>query len=200
MRRRAVLLSAAGVLLAAGCGGEPSESSAFVEPAGGSSSAGIPSPGSSSSAGSASGGSSTPDKSKISVPAALKFSGKTLDGKAFDATTLAGKPTILWFWAPWCATCASEAQSVRDLHEEYGDRLSFLGIAGMGGNREMHQFVKDLEVGAVTHLDDGAGKIWKKFKITEQSLYVVLDRAGQVRHTGYLDDLQLTRQVKALVA
>ena len=184
MRRRAVLLSAAGVLLAAGCSSAPAEEPAFVQPA-----------------------AALPDKSDapataapIAVPATLKFSGKTLDGQAFDATTLAGKPTILWFWAPWCATCASEAQSIRDLQEEYGSRLSFLGIAGMGANAEMHQFVKDLEVGNVTHLDDGAGKIWKKFKITEQSLYVVLDRTGKKLSTGYLDDLQLTTQVKALVA
>ncbi|MBL7258359.1 redoxin family protein [Paractinoplanes lichenicola] len=192
MKRRAVLFSAAAtVLLAAGCSSAPASAPAFVEPA--------TVPGSTSDGRSAS---TFPDKSEKSgvVPAALKFTGKTLDGQAFDATTLAGKPTILWFWAPWCATCASEAQSVRDLQEEYGDKLSFLGIAGMGGNKDMHQFVKDLEVGNVTHLDDGAGKIWKRFKITEQSLYVVLDRDGQVRHTGYLDDLQLTSQVKALTA
>ncbi|MBU2668498.1 redoxin domain-containing protein [Actinoplanes bogorensis] len=177
------MLSAAGVLLAAGCSSAPVEQPTFVQPA-----AAVPDK------------SDAPEAAPIVVPATLKFSGKTLDGKPFDATTLAGKPTILWFWAPWCATCASEAQSIRDLQEEYGDRLSFLGIAGMGANSEMHQFVKDLEVGNVTHLDDGAGKIWKKFKITEQSLYVVLDRSGVVKSTGYLDDLQLTAQVKALVA
>ncbi|MCY1138435.1 redoxin domain-containing protein [Actinoplanes sp. Pm04-4] len=181
MKRRALLAS---VLLLAGCSSAPPEQeAAFVQP-----------PPSAPTA------SSSPAAAPIVVPATLKFSGKTLDGQPFDATTLAGKPTILWFWAPWCATCASEAQSVRDLQDEFGSRLNFLGIAGMGGNKDMHQFVKDLEVSNVTHLDDQAGKIWKKFKITEQSLYVVLDRTGQVVTTGYLDDLQLTRQVKSLVA
>jgi thiol-disulfide isomerase/thioredoxin len=188
VKRRAVLLSAAGVLLAAGCGSAPSSAPAFVDPPAADKAPAGNTPGA--------GRSVAP----VTVPATLKFSGKTLDGKPFDASTLAGRPTILWFWAPWCATCASEAQSIRDLQEEFGDRLTFLGIAGMGGNPEMHQFVKDLEVGNVTHLDDGAGKIWKKFKITEQSLYVVLDRSGKVVTTGYLDDLQLTRQVKTLVA
>ena len=134
------------------------------------------------------------------VPASLKFRGTTLDGKAFDAATMAGKPTILWFWAPWCATCASEAQSISDLQDEYAGRLNILGIAGMGDNKAMHEFVSDLEVGAVPHLDDQAGVIWKKFGITEQSTYVILDRAGKVVVRSYLDDLQLTTKVKSLVA
>ncbi|WP_127509464.1 TlpA family protein disulfide reductase [Actinoplanes solisilvae] len=183
MRRRALLVPAVGVLLAAGCSSEPAAPAPVAAPvsvAPASTSSAAPAP--------------------VTVPATLKFKGKTLDGQAFDASTLAGKPTILWFWAPWCATCASEAQSVRDLQEVYGDRLNFLGIAGMGKNKEMHEFVSDLEVGNVTHLDDQAGKLWKKFKITEQSLYVVLDRSGKIRSTGYLDDLQLTAQVKSLVA
>ncbi|MFI7601607.1 TlpA family protein disulfide reductase [Actinoplanes sp. NPDC049681] len=134
------------------------------------------------------------------VPAALTFTGKTLDGTRFDASTLAGKPTILWFWAPWCATCASEAMSIADIQKEYAGRLNILGVAGMGGNKEMHEFVSDLEVGAVPHLDDQAGAIWRKFGITEQSTYVILDRTGRVVVSGYLDDLQLTSKVKALVA
>jgi thiol-disulfide isomerase/thioredoxin len=134
------------------------------------------------------------------VPASLTFTGTTLDGKAFDAATMAGKPTILWFWAPWCATCASEAMSIADLREEYAGRLNILGIAGMGDAKAMREFVSDLEVGAVPHLNDGPGKLWKKFGITEQSTYVVLDRAGKVVTTSYLDDLQLTTEVKSLVA
>jgi thiol-disulfide isomerase/thioredoxin len=134
------------------------------------------------------------------VPAALRFTGKTLDGASFDAATLAGKPAILWFWAPWCATCASEAQSIGDLADEYRGRLGILGVAGLGENRAMHEFVADFELATVPHLDDKAGLIWKRFKITQQSWYVLLDRSGTVVKTGYLDDLQLTAEVKTLVA
>jgi thiol-disulfide isomerase/thioredoxin len=134
------------------------------------------------------------------VPATLSFSGKTLDGAAFDASTMAGKPAILWFWAPWCATCASEAQSISDLAPQYKGRLNILGIAGLGDNKAMRQFVSDLDVGDVPHLDDQAGVIWKKFRITQQSTYVFLDRTGAVVKSGYLDDLALTAEVKSLTA
>lgn len=142
---------------------------------------------------------STPS-SLPSTPDTLRFTGRTLDGAGFDATTMAGKPAILWFWAPWCATCAAEAQSISDLATEYQGRLSILGIAGLGDNKAMHEFVSDLNVGNVPHLDDQAGTIWKRFKITQQSTYVFLDGAGKVLKTGYLDDLQLTEQVKSMVA
>lgn len=130
----------------------------------------------------------------------LGFTGKTIDGAAFDAAALAGKPALLWFWAPWCATCAAQAGSVTNVQSEYGDRLNVLGIAGMGDNADMHEFVTDLEVGSVRNLDDEAGVLWKKFGITEQSTYVLVDRTGTIVTTGYLDDLELTTKVKSLVA
>ncbi|WP_171110298.1 MULTISPECIES: hypothetical protein [Streptomyces] len=35
------------------------------------------------------------DADGASVPAALRFTGTTIDGKPFDGATLAGKPTVL---------------------------------------------------------------------------------------------------------
>jgi thiol-disulfide isomerase/thioredoxin len=130
---------------------------------------------------------------------ALSFTGKTLDGTAFDAAGMAGRPALLWFWAPWCATCAAQAGSVTNLHDEYGDRLGIVGVAGMGSNADMHEFVTDMAVGAIPNLDDQAGLLWQRFGITEQSTFVLVDKAGRVVTTGYLDDLQLTAKVKALV-
>jgi thiol-disulfide isomerase/thioredoxin len=162
IRRTAVALAAAVLLLGSGCG--------------------------------------SPAQPKTASAGTLAFTGTTLDGAAFDAATLAGKPAILWFWAPWCATCASEAQSINDLKDEYGDRLAVLGIAGMGDNKAMHQFVSDLEVTKVPNLDDQQGVLWKRFGITEQSTYVLVDKAGKILDKAYLDDLQLTTKVKSLVA
>ncbi len=133
------------------------------------------------------------------VPATLAFTGTTLDGKPYDAKVLSGKPTVLWFWAPWCATCAGQASTVTDAMAQYGDKLGVLGIAGLGDNHAMHDFVRDLETQSVTNLDDSQGAVWRKFKITEQSTFVLLDRKGTVVHSGYLDDVEFNKQVKALV-
>lgn len=185
MNRRAILL-AAGLVLA-GCGSEPAQPAgpaqspapATVEPA----------------AGAAVEPSAT---TRPPTPKSLRFTGTTLDGAAFDAASLAGKPALLWFWAPWCATCAGEAQSIAGVHEEYGDRLGILGIAGMGTKKAMKEFVSDFQLQAVPHLNDPAGKIWQRFGIAQQSWYVVIDPAGKILYTGYLDDLQLTGKVREL--
>jgi thiol-disulfide isomerase/thioredoxin len=135
------------------------------------------------------------------VPDTLTFTGKTLDGQPFDAASLAGKPTLLWFWAPWCATCASQADVVAETRAAYDrDKLAILGIAGMGNNADMHEFVSDLDVTTVPNLDDEAGVLWKKFGITEQSTYVLIDRTGRVVLTSYLDAVDLPTRIKSLVA
>lgn len=121
------------------------------------------------------------------VPDTLQFAGTTLDGKKFDAASLAGKPTVLWFWAPWCATCFGQAPAVAEDATEYAGRVNFLGVAGLGDAKDMVEFVDDGEVGNVPHLNDAAGAVWRKFGITEQSHFVMLDRAGTVVQQGYMD-------------
>ncbi|MDT4986842.1 MAG: hypothetical protein QOI74_936 [Micromonosporaceae bacterium] len=133
------------------------------------------------------------------MPASLKFTGTTLDGKPFDGASMAGRPVVLWFWAPWCATCAGEAPTVADLATTYQGKVSVLGVAGMGPEKDMHQFVTDGDVGNITHLSDNAGVVWKRFGITEQSLYVLIDRNGKVVSKGWLDSLQLPERVAKLV-
>jgi thiol-disulfide isomerase/thioredoxin len=133
------------------------------------------------------------------VPATLAFTGTTLDGAPFDGASLAGRPALLWFWAPWCATCAGQASSVTDLKTQYADRLGIVGVAGLGDNKAMHEFVADLEVTNVPNLDDSKGVLWRRFKIVEQSVFVLIDRQGAVLSTGFLDDVDLSAQVKSLV-
>ena len=139
-----------------------------------------------------------PDTAAVTVPASLKFTGTTLDGKAFDGASMAGKPVVLWFWAPWCATCAGEAASVHDMADKFKGKVDVLGVAGMGPEKDMHSFVTDQDVGNVPHLSDEAGVVWKRFGITTQSLYVLIDRTGKVVSKGFLDDLALNEQVAKL--
>ncbi|MGP3924738.1 redoxin domain-containing protein [Streptomyces sp. 8N616] len=127
-------------------------------------------------------GSATP----AAVPEALRFTGTTIDGKRFDGATLAGKPTVLWFWAPWCPKCKDQGPETAKVAEQFDGRANVVGVAGLDKPAAMKDFVASAKVGAFPNLSDEPGDIWKKFEITEQSTYVVLDKDGKTVFNGNL--------------
>lgn len=132
------------------------------------------------------------------VPETLSFTAKTLDGTAFSAATLAGRPVVLWFWAPWCATCASQAWTVAEIAPKYRDTVPIVGVAGLGEQKAMKEFVTEFDLAGTPQLDDRSGTLWRRFEVVEQSTFVIVDRDGRVVHQGFLDGESLTRQVDAL--
>ncbi|MFG3641768.1 TlpA family protein disulfide reductase [Micromonospora sp. NPDC047762] len=139
-----------------------------------------------------------PPAAPAQVPDVLRFTGTTLGGAAFDAARLAGKPVVLWFWAPWCATCASQAWTVAEIEPRYRDAVPIVGVAGLGERKAMKEFVTEFDLGATTQIEDTKGALWKRFKVTEQSIFVIIDRNGAVVHHGFLDGEALTAKVAAL--
>jgi thiol-disulfide isomerase/thioredoxin len=140
----------------------------------------------------------TPTGAPAVVPDALRFTARTLDGTAFSAAGLAGRPVVLWFWAPWCATCASQAWTVAEIAPKYRDTVPIVGVAGLGEQKAMRSFVTEFELGGTTQIDDRAGALWRRFEIVEQSTFLIIDRQGKVVHQGFLDGEDLTRRVAAL--
>ncbi|WP_194821119.1 TlpA disulfide reductase family protein [Micromonospora sp. S-DT3-3-22] len=140
----------------------------------------------------------TPTGAPAVVPDALRFTARTLDGTAFSAADLAGRPVVLWFWAPWCATCASQAWTVAEIAPKYRDTVPIVGVAGLGEQKAMRSFVTEFELGGTTQIDDRAGALWRRFEIVEQSTFLIIDREGKVVHQGFLDGEDLTRWVAAL--
>jgi len=134
-----------------------------------------------------------PGRTAAAAGSSLDFTGTTLDGKKFDAVALKGRPVVLWFWAPWCATCAQEAQTLKDVVPRYAGKLDVIGVAGMGREAEMRQFVADYKLAGFPQLADGQGAIWKKFGVTEQSVYVLIDRNGTVTHRDWIDYQDFTK-------
>ncbi|WKU07790.1 redoxin domain-containing protein [Micromonospora sp. HUAS LYJ1] len=140
----------------------------------------------------------TPTGAPAAVPDALRFTGRTLDGTAFSAAALTGRPVVLWFWAPWCATCASQAWTVAEIAPKYRDTVPIVGVAGLGEQKAMRSFVTEFELGGTTQIDDRAGALWRRFEIVEQSTFLIIDREGKVVHQGFLDGEDLARRVAAL--
>ncbi|MFJ9889457.1 redoxin domain-containing protein [Streptomyces sp. NPDC091287] len=180
MRARTVLpaVLAAALFALTGCG---ADSGADDETAGasppGSSSPGQPS---------ASSDAGSDETTGPVVPQALRFTATTVDGKPFQAGALAGKPTVLWFWAPWCPKCKAQATATAKVAADYAGKANVVGVAGLDKNEAMKEFVADTGTGGFPQLSDEKGEVWKRFEVTEQSRYVILDKEGKTTYEGVL--------------
>jgi thiol-disulfide isomerase/thioredoxin len=183
-------------LLLAGCGGAASEEAA--EPAPTTSSA-APEPTED----------GTPEESPsdtgqqrgepTEVPDSLDFTATTVSGDGFEGASLAGRPTLLWFWAPWCPTCRGQIPQVEGLAEEHGEKLNVVGVGSLDSAEAIAGFAAEVDSG-ITHLEDTEGQLWQRFGVTEQSSFVLLDAEGAVAfEAGYGGSDELGDQVADVV-
>lgn len=192
MRVLSAVVSTVCVLALAGCGAEAGPSAQDAPETSAPSTATEPSPGSSDPA------SVEPaDTAPIEVAQVLRFTGTTVAGEPFDGASLAGKPAVLWFWAPWCTTCRGQIPNVSALAEEYAGEVNVVGIAGLSDDAAgIADFADDTS--GFTNLSDSEGEIWRRFGIVEQSVFTVIDRNGEVVSEGFLEDGDLNDLVATL--
>lgn len=115
----------------------------------------------------------------MALPAVYDFTATTLDGETFEGSELAGSPTVLWFWAPWCPTCRAQIPTVTSLAETYGDEVQVVGVGGLDDAEAISRMAED-DIAGITHLVDESGDVWQHFGMTQQSTFVVLDPDGEV--------------------
>ncbi|MFF0154401.1 redoxin domain-containing protein [Micromonospora sp. NPDC005203] len=195
----AAVALAAALLGVASCTGTAAPPAAVAAPATTATAPGATTPGATApgAAGTATPGGS-PSTAPAAVPDILRFTGTTLTGAAFDAAQLAGRPVVLWFWAPWCATCASQAWTVAEIAPRYRETVPIVGVAGLGEQRAMKEFVTEFDLAGTPQIEDRKGALWKRFRVTEQSIFVIINRNGRVVHQGFLDGEALAARVAAL--
>ncbi len=134
----------------------------------------------------------------VAAPEILQFEASTLDGSPFDGASLVGKPTVLWFWAPWCTTCIGQIPQVEALAAQYPDDVNVVGVGGLDSESAIEEFAADLD--GVTSLVDDEGAVWQRFEIVEQSSFLILDATGEeVARSGYGDELDLSSEVAGLL-
>ncbi|GGL18152.1 hypothetical protein Sme01_55470 [Sphaerisporangium melleum] len=139
-------------------------------------------------------------RTPAAVPAALDFSARTLDGQEFRGTSLAGRPVVFWFWAPWCPKCRSEAPAVRAISARHTG-VAFVGVAGLDTEAAMKEFVQRTGTGGIVQLSDTKGAVWTKLGVTEQSTFVFMAPDGSTtKASGPLDRDALDGHVRALLA
>jgi thiol-disulfide isomerase/thioredoxin len=113
---------------------------------------------------------------------APEVKGSTVDGGAFDLTSVRGHVVVLNFWASWCAPCRAEAAGLEAVHLSTKDSgVSFVGV----DSRDEKDAALAFLAGRVTYpsLFDPAGRIALRFADvppTTLPATLIVDRAGRI--------------------
>ncbi|HEU4422447.1 MAG TPA: redoxin domain-containing protein, partial [Pilimelia sp.] len=108
-------------------------------------------------------------------------------------------PVVFWFWAAWCPRCRAAADDVARVHRDFAGRVTVVGVAGLNsGDEAMREFVADRRIGGFVNLADDEGLVWRRFAVTTQEYYVLVDAAGMIVHRGSLTAQALRERVGAL--
>jgi len=116
----------------------------------------------------------------------------TLDGGRSSLADLAGKPTLVVFWAPWCGVCAAEADNLARVQGLVGDRARVVTVAAE------YDRVDDVTAYVARHDIDlpvllGGKRAARDWRVSAFPTAFVLDKDGQISHriVGYTSTLGL---------
>jgi thiol-disulfide isomerase/thioredoxin len=143
----------------------------------------------------------------LAAPAAsaesrLDFTGTTVTGAPFNASTLQGKPAVLWFWTPWCPFCNQEASGVGQVAAA-NPAVTFVGVAARSDADAMQGFVSKYNLN-FTNLNDADGSIWARFNVPWQPAYLFVKPDGTSSFvnnpTSAMSQQELSSRVAALTS
>jgi len=104
------------------------------------------------------------------------------DNTPYELTQLASadKPTLLWFWAPWCTVCNGEAPKIQELSLQT-DAFDVVAIGGRDDIANGPEFVDRHGLTSPTLLFDETMQVWEHYRLPGQPGAILLDREGVER-------------------
>ena len=125
--------------------------------------------------------------------AAPELRGTTLTGQPFDLETAAGRPALVYFFAPWCKFCAASSGNLNRLRRwRDTNDIEIVAVAlDWDTADEVRDYVErhDLDVTVVL----GDANVMRQWQIYAFPSYYVLDSGHRVarRDVGYSSQLGL---------
>ena len=113
----------------------------------------------------------------------------SLEGDVTRIGPNAERPTLLYFFAPWCSVCRLSMGNLESLNEA---NVRVVAIALDYANQtEVEQFLKDIDVQVPTYL--GTNELKQRFAVKAYPSYYVLDEDFEIqgRTVGYSTTLGL---------
>lgn len=126
------------------------------------------------------------EAASAAAPPSLKI--PAIDGSgtvSLEALTASGRPTLLWFWAPWCEICNAEAAGIERLARRARGKLQVIAIGGRDEIAAGREFVARHRLRSPVVLFDKAEAAWEAYGIGPQPAAVLLDERGRETRRWY---------------
>ncbi len=148
--------------------------------------------------------STTTSEAQSGEPAALAspdFSSTLIDGTPITlAEKLAQRPVALWFWAPGCSTCNSQAPMVAATTQKFAGAVTVLGVAWNGTTQAMSDFAARHGL-TFASVNDAEGKIFAQFGVPLQPAWAFIAQDGSMTiRLGAIDEASLETALQKLSA
>ncbi|HMW00626.1 MAG TPA: TlpA disulfide reductase family protein [Acidobacteriota bacterium] len=127
------------------------------------------------------------------------FDWKDIDGQPLKSSELAGKITIVEFWATWCPPCRSTLSWLGELKAEHPDQLNIVGIAIDSEEAKIKEMTEKLRPSV--HIVNGSKDRISKFGIiTSVPTLYVFDQNGRLVQAFYGAPPDLHAKIKQVLS
>jgi peroxiredoxin len=127
------------------------------------------------------------------------FALQNLAGQSVNIKDFQGKPTILNFWATWCAPCQLEMPLLQSRYDQYDGELEVVGINNGENRQDIQSFVDEMTL-TFEVLIDPKTEIQQLFQVRGYPTTLFIDRDGiiRVRHIGMVTENQLDEYLEII--
>lgn len=132
------------------------------------------------------------------VGTGVDFTYADFDGTKRKLSDLPDGPVVLNFFASWCPTCIAEMPDFETVHQTFGDRVNFIGLATQDRVENAVLLVEDTGI-TYTVGNDQNGNVFSIFEGLGMPTTVFIDADRNVTrvHTGVLDVESLTDTINS---
>ena len=116
----------------------------------------------------------------------------TLDGQIVEHHSLLGKPTVVYFFAPWCQVCHLSIGNLENLYQDKQEDINVVAVAlSYDSKNAVAEFVGDKALTFPVLL--GTNELMGEYRVDAFPTYYVLDSQGRIvsRSRGYSTELGL---------
>jgi peroxiredoxin len=117
-----------------------------------------------------------PADERTAVPA---FELADLEGRTWRSADLAGKPAVIYFFAPWCGVCAASSPQLRWFHRWRGNDVQVILIGlDYGSPSEVREYARRHSLTMPVLF--GTPATGAAFRISGYPTYYVIDAQGRI--------------------